>query len=172
MRTEHIVVLPYNNQWPCEFEKIKNELMSVIGKFVICIEHVGSTSVVGLSAKPIIDIDTIIPDYRCFPAVVESLSSMGYKHEGNLGITDREAFKYSDKPHLMRHHLYVCPQYSEELKRHLVFRDYLREHEKDVVEYSKIKQQGALLYPFDIESYIDYKSSMIEAIYKKCGLSI
>lgn len=170
MRTKKVMVVPYNSTWPCEFEKIKQELLPVIGEYIIAIEHVGSTSVNGLSAKPIIDIDIVIPNYDCFEMIAEILSEIGYQHEGNLGIKDREAFKYIDKAHLMKHHLYVCPKDSEELKRHLVFRDYLRTHLEDVAEYSNIKQEAAALYPTDIDSYIEYKSPCIEKIYKKCGL--
>ena len=58
-----------------------------------------------------IDIDVIITDYSVFAAVIDGLKSIGYIHEGALGIKDREAFKYSGKEHLLTHHLYVCPQY-------------------------------------------------------------
>lgn len=170
MRTKKVIVVPYNSIWSCEFEKIKQELLPVIGEYINAIEHVGSTSVNGLSAKPIIDIDIVIPNYDCFKMIAEILSEIGYQHEGNLGIKDREAFKYIDKSHLMKHHLYVCPKDSEELKRHLVFRDYLRTHLEDVAEYSKIEQEAAALYPTDIDAYIEYKSPCIEKIYKKCGL--
>lgn len=103
-------VVPYDESWKLAFEEIKEELESAIGDLVIGIEHVGSTSVEGLSAKPCIDIDVIIKDYSIFDAVVCKLKAIGYIHEGNLGIQDREAFKYSDKPHLRQHHLYVCPK--------------------------------------------------------------
>ncbi|MGB4439996.1 MAG: GrpB family protein [Sedimentibacter sp.] len=69
------------------------------------IEHVGSTSVEGLSAKPIIDIDIVIKDYSAFELVKEKLALIGYVHDGNLGIKDREAFKYVSKEHLQQHHL-------------------------------------------------------------------
>ncbi|AOR24332.1 GrpB family protein [Clostridium taeniosporum] len=170
MRTKNIIVLPYDNNWVLEFEKIKSELMLVISDYVIYIEHVGSTSIDGMSAKPIIDIDVVIPDYKYFEKVVERLSTIGYEHEGDLGIKDREVFKYTNKPHLMQHHLYVCPENSKELKRHILFRDYLRKHKEDVIRYSKVKEEAALLYPTDIDSYIKYKSPCIEEIYIKCGL--
>ena len=121
MRTRKVVVLPYDVAWQSAFEKIKGEIEEAIGDLIIGIEHVGSTSVEGLSAKPCIDIDVIIKDYSVFTAVVEALKGIGYIHEGDLGIKDREAFEYTDKPHLMMHHLYICPQYSEELNRHITF---------------------------------------------------
>lgn len=124
----------------------------------------------GLSAKPIIDIDRIIPNYDCFEDVVKQLNEIGYEHEGNLGIKDREAFKYSEKSHLMTHHLYVCPQKSEELKRHIIFRNYLRRKPEAVYTYSKVKESAAQLFPNNINKYIEYKSDCIENLYRNCGL--
>ncbi|HCD90302.1 MAG TPA: hypothetical protein DEQ52_00995 [Ruminococcaceae bacterium] len=72
-----------------------------------------------------IDIDVVITDYSVFAAVIDGLKSIGYIHEG-VGIEDREAFKYSGKEHLLMHHLYVCPQYSEKLRRHIIFGDFPR----------------------------------------------
>ena len=118
MQTAHVAVVPYNPEWKSDFEKIKAELEAALSDLIIGIEHVGSTSVQGLSAKPCIDIDVIMKDYSVFDDVVQKLAILGYVHEGNLGIEDREAFKYEDKPHLRTHHLYVCPQNSGELYRH------------------------------------------------------
>ena len=112
MRTAKVIVVPYDATWKSAFEDIKTELESAIGDLAVGIEHVGSTSVEGMSAKPCIDIDVIIRDYSVFDVVVKRLETIGYIHEGNLGIKDREAFQYSDKAHLKKHHLYVCPQYS------------------------------------------------------------
>ena len=170
MLTKRVVVVPYDETWEAAFEVIKNEIEAVIGEIILGIEHVGSTSVKGLSAKPCIDIDVIIQDYSVFDEIAKRLGAIGYIHEGNLGIKDREAFKYADKPHLMSHHLYVCPQYSEELHRHITFRNFLRHNPEAVKEYSLVKEKGAELYPNDINQYIEYKSLCIEDLYKKCGL--
>ena len=170
MRTKRVVVESYDETWTSAFEEIKKEIESAVGDLIIGIEHVGSTSVEGLSAKPIIDIDIIIKDYSIFDAVVNKLNTIGYIHEGNLGIKDREAFKYSDKPHLKRHHLYVCPQQSEELYRHITFRDFLVNNPEAVKKYSVVKEKAAQLFPDNIEKYIEYKSPCIEELYKLCGL--
>lgn len=170
MRTKKVTVLPYDEAWKSAFEKIKEEIEAAIGDLIIGIEHVGSTSVEGLSAKPCIDIDVIIKDYSIFDAVVIRLEAIGYTHEGNLGIKDREAFKYSDKPHLLKHHLYVCPQNSEELHRHITFRDFLRSNPEAAKKYGSVKETAARLFPDDIDRYIEYKSPCIEEFYEICGL--
>jgi GrpB-like predicted nucleotidyltransferase (UPF0157 family) len=171
MRTTKVIVLPYDLSWSSAFEDIKRELDVALDSLIVGIEHVGSTSVVGMSAKPCIDVDVIIKDYSVFEAVVGKLETIGYIHEGDLGIKDREAFKYADKPHLMTHHLYVCPQDSEELHRHIAFRDYLRRNPAAAEEYSRVKERAAELYPDDIDKYIAYKSPCIEVLYGRCGLA-
>lgn len=170
MAKKQVIVEKYDAAWAQDFRQIEQELKEALGDLALRIEHVGSTSVKGLSAKPIIDLDIVIPDYSRFDAVVAALETIGYIHEGDLGILGREAFKYSGKEHLRRHHLYVCTETSEELKRHLAFRDYLRSHPEAVREYSRVKEEGAALYPEDIDKYIEYKSPCIEKIYRELGL--
>ena len=170
MKTDKVIVLSYDKKWKYDFEDIKQEILNCAGYLIETIEHVGSTSVEGMSAKPCIDIDVVIKDYSVFECLKDRLASIGYIHEGDLGIKDREAFKYYNKTNLCYHHLYVCPTYSKELKRHLVFRDYLRCHLDAVKIYSEIKEKGAQLYPNDIEKYIEYKTPIIEELYKQCGL--
>ena len=170
MKAKRVTVLPYDREWKCDFERIKNDIERVIGHLIIGIEHVGSTSVEGMSAKPCIDIDVIIKDYSVFDDLVSALSSIGYFHEGDLGIKDREAFGYSGKPHLKSHHLYVCPEYSEELYRHITFRNFLRSDPDAVRKYSRIKEEAAKLVPDDIDKYIEYKSPCIDELYEVCGL--
>lgn len=171
MKSKKVVVLPYDPKWKNDFEKIKRELENAIGGLTVSIEHVGSTSVEGLSAKPIIDIDVVIGDYSVFDSIVRRLGAIGYFHAGDLGIKDREAFKYTDKPHLQAHHLYVCPQNSKELLRHITFRDFLRNNPEAVKRYGEVKETAAKLFPDNMEKYIEYKAPVIEELYSLCGLS-
>ena len=150
---KRVIVVPYDEQWKTDFETIKQHLLTTINDIIISIEHIGSTSVDGLSAKPIIDIDIVIKDYSVFDAVVEKLASLGYIHEGNLGIKDREAFDYKGDTDLPKHHLYVCTEFSTELHRHITFRDYLRNNPEALQKYSNIKEEGARLFPDSIGFY-------------------
>ncbi len=168
MRT--IIVAPYDEKWQSEFTKIKNELLPIISTDIISIEHVGSTSVPGLWAKPIIDLNIVIEREK-LPTIIDKLSSINYSHQGDLGIKDREAFKYSDKPHLMQHYLYVCPKDSAEHKRQLAFRDYLRANPSACEQYSNIKIEMANKFPHDIDSYIKGKEPVVMEIYQKCGIT-
>ena len=159
-----IIVVPYNAQWKTEFEKIRAMLLPYISDIIIGIEHIGSTSVEGLAAKPIIDFNIIIDSYAVFPELVEGLQALGYHHEGDLGIKEREAFKRNFKDEFMAYNMYVCPKNSCEHARHIAFRDYLRKHKKAVDEYSELKTQLARKYPHDIDLYIEGKHDFIEDI--------
>lgn len=170
MNTKKVIVLPYDEAWVTGFEMIRAELENALGDLIIGIEHVGSTSVKGMSAKPCIDIDVVISDRSVLEGVINRLAAIGYIHEGDLGIEGREAFKYTDKPHLMTHHLYVCPINSAELHRHITFRDFLRQNPKAVKKYSRTKERAAKLFSNDIDKYMEYKSPCIEELYRECGL--
>ena len=169
MRTKSVVVEKWNPKWKDEFERIVDSLGKDVIYNSIKIEHVGSTSVEGLSAKPIIDLDIVIENDK-FEIIKRLLNDKGYKHEGDLGIEGREAFSYSGKEELMTHHLYVCPKDSKELFKHITFRDFLKNNPDLASEYSKVKEQAAVLYPDDIDKYMEFKSEIIEKIYKRCGL--
>lgn len=169
MRTKRVVIEKWNSKWKDEFENIVASLGKDIIYNSIKIEHVGSTSVEGLSAKPIIDLDIVIENDK-FEIIKRLLNDKGYEHEGDLGIDGREAFSYAGKEELMTHHLYVCPKDSKELFKHITFRDFLKNNPALASEYSKVKEQAAVLYPDDIDKYMEFKSEIIEKIYKRCGL--
>ena len=169
MKTKNVVVEKWNPKWKDEFERIADSLGEDVIYNSIKIEHVGSTSVEGLSAKPIIDLDIVIENHK-FEIIKRLLKDKGYKYEGDLGIEGREAFSYSGKEELMTHHLYVCSKDSKELFKHITFRDFLKNNTALASEYSKVKEQAAVLYPDDIDKYMEFKSEIIEKIYKRCGL--
>ncbi|WP_422485694.1 GrpB family protein [Gudongella sp. DL1XJH-153] len=170
MRTKNVMVVPYDPKWKNEFERLKSYLKNAIGGMSIEIEHVGSTSVEGLWAKPIIDIDIVIEKQDDFERVKDRLEKLGYYHEGDLGIKGREAFGYDEKDEFIKHHLYVCHKDSQQLKNHIKFRNYLRQNKEDRDRYSEVKAKASKGNPKDIEGYMEEKSHIIEAIYKKIGL--
>jgi GrpB-like predicted nucleotidyltransferase (UPF0157 family) len=166
-----IEVLDYNPDWPREFEKICFHLQPVLAVGAIAIEHVGSTSVPGLAAKPIIDLDLVIPSMQVFEAVSHTLAQLGYRYDGNKGVSGRESFSYSDIPGLMQHHLYVCPQDSPELMRHLKFRDYLSTRSNARAAYGDLKKLAAAHHPHDIDAYLEEKGVLIAEIYRNLEFS-
>ncbi|MGI6166197.1 MAG: GrpB family protein [Limnochordia bacterium] len=176
---ERIVVKDYDPDWPLVFEELKAVYKRHLKGLPVDIQHVGSTSVVGLAAKPIIDIDLIVPDEIGAKQVIAALCGLGYPHEGNLGIPGREAMRHvNDQVPMdgsgriwMKHHLYVCLAGSSSLENHLKFRDYLRLHRDKAIEYGQLKQRLARMYPDDIGSYIEKKTPFILGILREVGFS-
>jgi len=156
-----IIVEPYNPQWPYEFDRLKAFLMPHIGHLIIDIHHIGSTSVPGLAAKSIIDFDIEIPSMEVFPAIKAKLAPLGYRHQGDYGISGREVFMCEIPEDFMEYHMYVCPSDSAELMRHIKFRDYLRGNPTAVAEYGELKTQLAKKHADDIDAYIDDKAGFI-----------
>src|ERR1700687_2280992 len=118
-----VIILGYDPNWPGLFQSLRKRIAETLGGMAAAIEHVGSTAVPGLAAKPIIDIDVLLVSETMLPEAIDRIASLGYIHRGNLGIPEREAFfaPANDPPH----HLYVCPSCSAEFRRHMAFRDYL-----------------------------------------------
>ena len=157
-----IIVVDYSTNWALEFRKLKCQLEAILKGFIINILHIGSTSVEGLAAKPIIDIVIIINNSE-FERVKLKLATLGYFHNGDQGIVGREAFKLPKnlKLKLFPHHLYVCDSKADELQRYYAFLRYLRENHKVKNEYSQIKKEAARRHPYSIENYMDYKGRFI-----------
>lgn len=168
-KTQIVQVVDYDPTWPLMFEEIKQAIEIQLGIWAVTVEHVGSTAVPGLAAKPIIDLDIVIASETDLPRVTFLLGELGYVHLGDLGIDGREAFgrPTSDIPRLgesrqwFSHHLYVCTKESQELRRHIGFREYLRGNPSEASKYGTLKRQLALQYRYDIDGYVEGKSTFI-----------
>jgi GrpB-like predicted nucleotidyltransferase (UPF0157 family) len=153
-----MLIQPYTPQWIADFQAIQGVLQETLSSLSISIEHVGSTAVPDLDAKPIIDID-IVMHASAFEAIKTRLEAIGYYHNGNQGIEGREVFKRQkvDLQHptldFIKHHLYVCAQDSVELRRHLTFRDYLRTHTEARLAYQRLKYEIAEEAQHDQKQY-------------------
>jgi len=144
-----MLIKKYNPDWINQFQKIKAELDLALNGLNYSIEHIGSTSVPHLDAKAIIDIDIIHEENEAeFNKIKAKLESIGYYHNGNQDIKYREVFKRNGilKNEILdsiTHHLYVCVKNSEGLKRHILFRDALRNNEAARLEYQRMKYEIA-----------------------------
>jgi len=167
--TRPIVVVDYDPRWAEAFERLRAVVWPVVSDVAERIEHVGSTSVPGLAAKPIVDMTVVVPETADVPRAIERLASLGYVHQGNLGIEGREAFRSPEG--LPAHHLYLCFRDSPALANHLAVRDYLRSHPDVAREYGELKRQLAREFPHDIASYIDGKTSLLARILRLSGIS-
>jgi len=167
-RLAKITVVDYDPAWAMNFDYLRATIWPVVSAFALGVEHVGSTSVPGLAAKPVIDIDVIIATADHLRASIDALAAIGYTHRGDLGVPGRDAF---DPPDGMRaHNLYVCIDGCASLRNHLAVRDYLRRSPEAVAEYSELKRGLASRHPNDIDAYIAGKTDFLCRILKEVGL--
>jgi len=172
-----MLILKYQESWVNDFNSLKKVFEENISVDDITIEHIGSTSIKDLAAKPIIDIDIVYEKPNEFKVIKENLETLGYYHNGNQGIIGREVFKRNKKKdkHIIldsiHHHLYVCQINNNELRRHLFFRDYLRENPNEREEYEKLKYSIADITNQDRKQYAKLKEVManefVESIIEK-----
>ena len=160
------LVQPYDPSWPLRFKEIRAFVASGLGGVAHEMEHVGSTAVFGMTAKPVIDLDVVIPA-NGFAEVKTRLESLGYIHQGDQGLPGREAFKLMDenaKSRLYVHHLYVCEKGAYELRKHLAFRDFLRENPAWRDRLCRLKRELCRRHDNHRQAYIDGKSAMVAKI--------
>ena len=163
------LVEKYNPEWPERFEVIKAFLGEKVTKACLRIEHVGSTSIPGMIAKPIIDLILVITPGE-LEKMITLLAERGYLHEGTLGIEDRDAFKIKDdelRNSLPRHHLYVCPEHALELRRETAFRDFLKRNKEYAEKLGSLKWSLAEKFDNDANEYIDGKDALVKEITQK-----
>lgn len=157
-----VIVVDYDPVWPVQFRSLRGKIASVLRLMASAIEHVGSTSVVGLAAKPIIDIDVLLSSSSYLSSAIDRLATLGYVHQGDLGIKDREAFR--SPLGAVPQHLYVCPPHSIEFRRHMALRNYLRTHPIDAAQYGELKRSLALRFRDDREAYLAGKSEFVTTL--------
>jgi GrpB-like predicted nucleotidyltransferase (UPF0157 family) len=144
-------------------------ILSAVGDIAVAVEHVGSTSVPDLAAKPIIDIDIVVASAADVSVAIERLAVIGYAHRGNLGVEGREAFESPPGP--PQRHLYLCIQGGTALQNHLALREYLRRNSDVAAKYGRLKKQLAARFPNDMNTYIDGKTDFVLGVLRDMGLS-
>lgn len=163
-----IEVVPYDPTWPDTFERIRSELARALSAVpVLAIEHVGSTSVPELAAKPVIDIDVIITRDQLEPAI-RALEAIGYQHRGDLGIPERHAMEAPDDA--PRRHVYVVVEGSLALRNHLGLREMLRADPDLRAQYGELKLSLSQRDFDSIDGYVAAKSELIQIILELAGI--
>ena len=162
-----IVVVDYDPNWPNIFDALRERIWPVLSGCATSIEHVGSTAVPGLAAKPIIDMTVVVPASDDVPVAISHLAELGYTHQGNLGVEGREAFRTPGA--MPRHHLYLCASGSLALRNHLAVREHLRGYPDVAKEYGDLKKRLAAQFPADIDAYVAGKTDLLVRILADAG---
>ncbi|WP_208587763.1 GrpB family protein [Gracilibacillus suaedae] len=160
-----VEVCPYNEKWQTMFVEEARKLKFIFGNDIVDIHHIGSTSVPGLKAKPIIDMMPVVKDINSIDRFNAEMNNIGYVHKGENGIHRRRYFQKGGDNRT--HHVHIFQDGSYEIKRHLAFRDYLRFHLEEKKSYGDLKEHLAQQFPYDIASYISGKERLVKEIEAK-----
>jgi GrpB-like predicted nucleotidyltransferase (UPF0157 family) len=161
-----VILQPHDEKWHILFGDERSQILSAIGDFVLGIEHVGSTSICGISAKPILDIMVAISKYDDGEKCIAGLEALGYEYKGENGVAGRHFF---GKGVPRTHHLHMVELKGNLWACHLAFRDFLNSDKSMALEYDRLKRNLARNFPNDRESYTNGKCSFVEKVLNKSG---
>lgn len=163
---QHIIVTECNPLWTKMFEAEAAKIKHILGDNCIAIHHIGSTSVVGFAAKPIIDIMPIVYNLEDVDKAAAEFEKTGYEYMGEFGISGRRYLRKGGDERT--HHIHIYSEKSiYDIERHLAVRDYLRSHPAACEQYANLKRKLANKYPYDNEGYCDGKEEFVQQLEKE-----
>lgn len=161
----NVVVTEYNEDWKQKFSEEAQKIKNIFGDELIDIHHIGSTSVPGLKAKPIIDIMPVVKDIEKVDSFNEQMEDIGYECMGELGMNGRRYFRKGGDNRTHQVHVFQRDN-KEDIGRHLAVRNYLRAHPDYANRYGDLKESLAIQFPKDIEAYMDGKDAFVKELEK------
>lgn len=160
-----VTVTEFNPEWKQQFELASSEIQKVLGEECLAVHHIGSTSVQGMAAKPVIDLMPVVRDIEQIDRFNNELKKLGYIAKGENGLPGRRYYQRGGDERT--HHIHIYQEGNTEITRHLAFRDYLRENPRIAEEYGTLKKKLAKEFPCNIEKYIEGKEIMVSQIEKR-----
>lgn len=161
-----VEVKEHNPKWTCLYLEEAEKIRKILQGELIEIYHIGSTSVKGLKAKPIIDIMPVVKDINSIDQYNSEFIELGYEPMGEFGIPKRRFFKKGKEKRT--HHIHIFQIVDRDnIERHLAVRDYLREHPEDAEAYGELKYELAQKFSKEIEAYCDGKDFFVKELEKK-----
>jgi len=159
-----VEVVPHDPKWRDAFETESHRVNRALGNNVLAIHHIGSTAIPGIYAKPVIDMLVEVTDINDVDVRVAEMKSLGYDVMGEFGIAGRRYFRKDTEKGRRTHQIHTFQTGSDQIARHLTFRDYLIAHPDEAQNYSNLKRQLAELHADDAEGYMDGKDAFIKEI--------
>ncbi len=156
-----VKLTPYTTEWQRCFEAEKRRLQAAIGQYVLDIQHVGSTSIPGMIAKPIIDVGIAVTSFEGAKVCIQPIVQLGYEYRGEHKIPQRHYFVKGDP---RTHHLHVNEIDSRAWEDHVLFRDTRIQYPRLAEEYAVLKAGLAQRHPTDRGAYLDGKAPFIERV--------
>lgn len=167
--SRRIEVVPYNPAWPAIYEQEAQRVASAFGDEIVGMYHIGSTSILGIKAKPVIDIMVVVEDIEKIDDYDSAMQEIGYRPRGELDIPGRRYFS-KDTGGIRSHQVHCYPIGHPEIERHLNFRDYLREHDQAAEAYGQLKEELAAQHRYDSHAYTKAKSDFIREMDRRAAL--
>lgn len=164
-----VEVVPHSPLWRDAFEAEAKHVAGALGENVVAVHHVGSTAIPEIYAKPVIDLLVEVRDITEVDGRSSSMESHGYEVMGEYGIQGRRYFRKDNGEGIRTHHVHVFEAGSEQVARHLAFRDYMIAHPSDARSYSELKRRLASENPLSIDAYMDGKDGFIKEIDRRAA---
>jgi len=165
-----IVLARYDPTWTGAFSREAEQLLRAYGDLLLEVHHIGSTAIPGLVAKPVIDMLAVAPSVEALDARGEVFTALGYQVMGEFGIPGRRYFRKDDLAGRRTHQVHAFAEGSDEIRRHLDFRDYLRAHPAIAEAYGTLKQRLASECNGDMRCYSDGKTAFIRDIDRRAAI--
>lgn len=162
----NVIVTEYNEQWDNMFLDEAQKIEEIFADELLDIHHIGSTSVPGLKAKPIIDMMPVVKDIEKMDSFYKKMEGLGYESMGEFGMPGRRYFRKGGDNRTHQVHVFQADN-KEDIQRHLAVRDYLRTHPEAVKQYGDLKEKLANQFPKDIEAYMDGKDTFVKELEKR-----
>jgi GrpB-like predicted nucleotidyltransferase (UPF0157 family) len=156
-----LTLIPYHNEWPHIYEQDARQIREALGGHILDIQHIGSTSIPGMIAKPILDIGIAVKSFELATVCITPLEKLGYEYRGEHGMPRRHYFVRGNP---RTHHIHMLEVTSEDWARHLRFRDRLRDDPVLAEEYANLKRDLSRKYHDNRQAYQDAKSSFIRRV--------
>lgn len=164
-----VEVVPYNPKWREVFEAEAKDVAIALSENVIAIHHIGSTAIPKIYAKPVIDLLVEVRNITEVDERSSKMESLGYEVMGEYGITGRRYFRKDNQEGVRTHQIHVFEIGSEQINRHLAFRNYMITHPIDAQTYSELKKKLAKAHSQNIDEYMDGKDGFIKEIDRKAA---
>jgi GrpB-like predicted nucleotidyltransferase (UPF0157 family) len=164
-----VEVVLHDPKWQEMFKVESDQVIEALGKNVVAVHHIGSTAIPRIYAKPIIDLLVEVKDIAKVDEQNISMELLGYEVMGEFGISGRRFFRKDNQEGIRTHHVHTFTIGSDQVKRHLAFRDYMVVHPEDAQSYSELKRRLAREYLTNIDGYMDGKDGFIREIDKKAA---
>jgi GrpB-like predicted nucleotidyltransferase (UPF0157 family) len=153
----------YSAEWPAAFAREAERLKRLLGRALVTVHHIGSTSVPGLAAKPIIDLLPLVRDINQVDRLTPRLQEAGYQAWGEYGLPGRRYFT-KDRGRYRTHNIHIYAAGDPDVERHLAFCAYLRHHQPSRQAYEALKREVYARHPADIQAYNDGKNDWIKQL--------